>query len=51
MISIPTKVASYSFSLLDAGKFSSIDDSIFSPVGAFSCKPTQYPFGERLRPY
>ena len=39
--SIPlARVASYSTSLLDAGKSNSIARSILSPVGAFSYRPT-----------
>ena len=38
--SIPARIASYSASLLDAGKYNSIARSILSPVRAFSCRPT-----------
>ena len=41
---IPTRIASYSTSLLDAGKSNCIICSIFSPVGALSCKPILAPF-------
>ena len=41
--SIPTRFASYSVSLLDAGKSSHKACSILSPVGALSCKPTPTP--------
>ena len=41
--SIPTKIASYSASLLEAGKSNYIACSILSPVGALSCKPTPTP--------
>ena len=37
---ILARIASYSVSLLDAGKSSRMPCSIFSPVGALSCKPT-----------
>ena len=36
----PTRIVSYSVSLLDAGKPSLMACSIISPVGALSCKPT-----------
>ena len=39
--SIPTRVASYSASLLDMGKSNRIACSILSLVGALNCKPTQ----------
>ena len=38
--SILARIASYSASLLDAGKSNLIACSILSPVGALSCKPT-----------
>ena len=41
--SILVRIASYSISLLDAGKSSRIACSIFSLVGALSCKPTPAP--------
>ena len=41
--SIPARIASYSASLLDAGKSNCIACSILSPVGALSCKPTSTP--------
>ena len=41
--SIPVRIASYSASLLDAGKFNRIDCSILSSVGGLSCKPTSTP--------
>ena len=34
--SIPTRIASYSVSLFDTGKFSHMACSIFSPVGALN---------------
>ena len=42
--SISARIASYSASLLDAGKSNRIACSILSPVGALSCKPTPAPF-------
>ena len=41
--SILAKIASYSASLLDAGKSDRIAYSILSSVGALSCKPTLAP--------
>ena len=38
--SIPARIASYSASLLDAGKSNHIACYILSPVGDLSCKPT-----------
>ena len=38
--SIPTRIASYSVSLLDAGKSSCMAYSILSLIGALSCKLT-----------
>ena len=43
--SILTMIASYSVSLLDAGKSSRMAYSILSLVGALSCKPTPAPIG------
>ena len=43
MRSIPARIASYSTSLLDAGKSNRIACSILSPVGAISCKSTLTP--------
>ena len=40
MRSILARIASYSVSLLDAGKSSRMACSILSPIGALSCKPT-----------
>ena len=40
---ISDKIASYSVSLLYAGKSSRMACSIISPVGALSCKPTPGP--------
>ena len=40
---IPTRITSYSVSLLDAGKSSRMACSIISPTGALSCKPTPAP--------
>ena len=40
MRSIPTRIASYSVSLLDVGKSSCMACYILYPVGALSCKPT-----------
>ena len=40
---IPVWIASYSISLLDAGKFSHIACSIISPIGALSCRLTLAP--------
>ena len=40
---IPVRIASYSVSLLDAGKFSRIACSILFLVGALSCKSTLAP--------
>ena len=41
--SIQARIASYSASLLDAGKSNRITCSILSLVGALSCKPTSAP--------
>ena len=41
--SIPTRIASYSISLLDAGKSNRMAYSTLSPIGAFSCKLTPAP--------
>ena len=41
--STPARIASYSVSLLDAGKSSRMACSILSPVGALSCKSTPAP--------
>ena len=41
--SIPTRISSYSVSLLDAGKSSYMACSILSPIGALICKPTPAP--------
>ena len=41
--SIQARTASYSVSLLDAGKSSRMTYSIISLVGALSCKPTPTP--------
>ena len=41
--SIPARIASYSASLLDAGKSNRITCSILSSIGALSCKPTPDP--------
>ena len=38
--STPTRIASYSVSLLDKGKPSRMAYSMLSPVGVLSCKPT-----------
>ena len=42
--STPARIASYSISLLDAGKSSRMACYIIFPVGALSCKPTLTPF-------
>ena len=41
--STPTRIASYSVSLLDAGKPRHMAYSILSLVGALSCNPTPVP--------
>ena len=41
--SIPARITSYSVSLLDMRKSSRMTYSIFSLVGALSCKPTPAP--------
>ena len=38
--SIPSRIASYSLSLLDAGKSSCMACLILSPIRVLSCKPT-----------
>ena len=41
--SIPARIASYSVSILEAGKSSRMACSILSPLGALSCKPNLAP--------
>ena len=47
--SISDRIASYSVSLLEGGKSSHMACSIFSPIGALSCRPDPTPvFREAL---
>ena len=49
--SILARIASYSASLLDAGKSNRIVCSILSSVGALSCKPISTLFVEKHHPH
>ena len=48
--SISARIASYSTSLLDAGKSNCIACSILSLVRALSCKPKRLLFSEKCHP-